>query len=109
MPAVKNPLAVRKPPEKNKQPPAKPVPLGRTVAISAVLNAVPFLDIIIAMERHKRRDWGDVSEAGWKQNDQALKTGNRLVSIYKSCTGTEFLLITEWDRFSTLALLPSEY
>ena len=109
MPAVKNPLAVRKPPEKNKQLPVKPVPLGRTVATPAVLDVVPYLEIMIAMERHKRHDWGDVSETGWIQNDQALKTGDRLLSIYKSGTGTEFWIITEWDRSVTTVLLPSDY
>ena len=106
---VKNPLAVRKPPGKNKQPPVKPVPLGRTVATSAVLDAVPFLDIIIAMERHKRRDWGDVCEADWKQNDRALKVGERLLFAYKSRSGTKFWIITEWDRSVTTVLLPSDY
>nr|WP_325212300.1 hypothetical protein [uncultured Oscillibacter sp.] len=109
MPTVKNPLAVRKPPEKNKQVPVKPVSLGRTVATPAVLNAVPFLDIMIAMERHKRHDWGDVCEADWKENDRALKTGERLLSAYKSGSGTKFWIITEWDRSVTTVLLPSDY
>lgn len=108
MPAVKNPLAVRKPPTKINQPPVKLVPLGRTVATPAVLDAVPFLEIQIALDRHRRHDWGDVCEKDRKRNDQALKTGERLLSVYKS-GDMKFWIITEWDRSVTTVLLPSDY
>ncbi len=109
MPTVKNPLAERKPPTKRNQPPAKLVPLGRTVATPAVLDAVPFLEIQIALDRHRRHDWGDVCEEDRKRNDQALKTGERLLSVYKSGGGTKFWIITERDRSVTTVLLPSDY
>ena len=108
MPTVKNPLAVRKPPTKINQPPVKLVPLGRTVATPAVLDAVPFLEIQIALDRHRRHDWGDVCEKDRKRNDQALKTGERLLSVYKS-GDMKFWIITEWDRSVTTVLLPSDY
>ena len=109
MSTLKNPLRTERPTAEARRLSVRPVPLGRTVATPAVLHAVPILDIMIAMERHRRHDWGDGSETGWIQNEQALKTGERLLSFYKSGTGTEFWIITEWDRSVTTVLLPSDY
>lgn len=83
--------------------------LGRLVATPAVLDAVPRKELFAAVERHKRGDWGDVSEADRKANDQALKNGERLLSVYKSAGGTKFWIVTEEDRSYTTVLLPSEY
>ena len=79
------------------------------MATPAVLDAVPFLEIQIALDRHRRHDWGDVCEEDRKRNDQALKTGERLLSVYKSGVGTKFWIITERDRSVTTVLLPSDY
>ena len=59
---------------------------------------------MIAMERHKRHDWGDVCE-----NDRAQKTGERQQSAYKSGSVTKIWIITDWDRSVTTVLLPSDY
>lgn len=93
----KNPLAVR------------PVSLGRVVATPTILDMIPGKELTDALERHKRRDWGEVGKADWEANDQALKTGARLLSSYKSSDGTKFWIVTEADRSYTTILLPSEY
>ncbi len=85
------------------------VPTGRLAATPAVLDAVPKPELLAAFQRHMRGDWGIVSEADWKANDQALKSGERLLSAYKSSSGTKFWIITERDRSYTTILLPSEY
>ena len=107
MPFVKNPLAVGSP--GISQTGTRPVRLGRVVATPGVLGAVPRSELFAALERHMRRDWGDVCEADWRANDRALKIGERLLSSYKSNDGVKFWIITEWDRSSTTFLLPSEY
>ena len=56
-----------------------------------------------------RCDWGNLCEADRKQNDWALKNGERLLSSYRASNGTKFWIITEWDRSYTTILLPSEY
>lgn len=86
-----------------------PVPLGRMVTTPAVLEAVPFVEIVAAMERHKRHDWGTICKADWEKNDQALKNGERILSAYRAQNGTKFWIITECDRSCTTVLLPSEY
>lgn len=81
---------------------------GRLVATPAVLDAVPRPELLAALRRHMRCDWGDVSKADWKENDWALKNGERLLSSYKSKNGVKFWIITEADRSYTTILLPSE-
>jgi len=50
-----------------------------------------------------------VSPSDWKQNDYALKHGLRLLSSYRSESGTKFWIITEADRSATTVLLPEDY
>jgi hypothetical protein len=38
----------------------------------------------------------------------ALKEGNRLLSAFHLRDGTKIWIITEWDRSSTMLLLPEE-
>lgn len=107
MPAMKNPLMERKANTRQKSP--RLVKIGRTVATPRVLETVPYSELLAALERHMCQDWGDLVAADWKANDKALKTGERLLSAYKSSSGTKFWIITEADRSCTTFLLPSEY
>ena len=50
-----------------------------------------------------------VSEDDWKENDNAVKNGERVLSSYRAPDGTKFWIITEWDRSYTTVLLPEEY
>ena len=85
------------------------VPTGCLAATPGVLEDIPLSELLAALERHMRRDWGDVCEADWKENDNALKNGERLLSSYHAENGTKFWIITEGDRSYTTILLPSEY
>ena len=87
----------------------KLVPLGRTVATPAVLGTVSQPDIVAALRRHAAGDWGDVTPDDRAANDDALKSNERILSVYQSATGTTFWVLTEADRSVTTVLLPDDY
>ncbi len=80
--------------------------LGRLVATPGAIE----LDVDLAglLARHSRGDWGESPKADARENDRALKTGERLFSSYDTPAGKVWI-ITEADRSSTCLLLPSEY
>jgi hypothetical protein len=59
--------------------------------------------------RHQRGDWGLVDEHDRHANEDALKNGARLMSVYRLEIGIKIWCITEADRASTCLLLPDEY
>jgi hypothetical protein len=61
------------------------------------------------LDRHVRGDWGEVSKADARLNDDAVKVGERILSAYKTSAGERLWIITEADRSSTCLLLPEEY
>ena len=84
-------------------------PLGQTV-ITANANAVlPELDVVLALQRHHSGDWGDVDEHDRQMNEDALRNGDRLFSVYKTVRDQKFYIITEHDRLVTTVLLPEDY
>ena len=85
------------------------VPLGRIVATPVALGTVSQPDIVAALRRHAVGDWGDVTPDDWVANDDALRSGERLLSVYQSATGTTFWVLTEADRSVTTVLLPDDY
>ena len=91
-------------------PPDQPtVPLGQIVATPAALGALSQPDIVAALRRHAVGDWGDVDAHDRAANDDALRSGERLLSVYRSENGTTFWVITEADRSVTTVLLPDDY
>ena len=85
------------------------VPLGRIVATPATLGAVSQPDIVVALRRHAACDWGEIDAHDRAANDDALKSNERILSVYRSATGTTFWVITEADRSATTVLLPDDY
>lgn len=89
-------------------------PLGRVVATPGAIATMGELNIspISLLERHVSGDWGDLCKEDREQNEEALKIGNRLMSVY-GVDGTDSTqkvwVITEWDRSVTTILLPDEY
>lgn len=65
--------------------------------------------------RHREGDWGDVPDEDKASNDQALETGERLVSAYRIPKyfrldyADKIWIITEADRSVTTILFPYEY
>jgi len=82
--------------------------LGQVVSTPAALELIPSDVILASLARHLRNDWGDCTPEDAQANDDALKTGGRLLSVYHH-NDTKFWIITEADRSSTCVLLPEDY
>ncbi len=91
--------------------PSEPVrvPLGQTVATPAALSVLSQSDLVAALRRHAAGDWGEVDAHDRAANDDAVTSGERILSVYRSATGTTFWVITEADRSATTVLLPDDY
>jgi hypothetical protein len=89
----------------------KRFPLGQLVAtpgaLAALLDAGQSPAEFLA--RHQAGDWGDLCPDDRRLNNQALRQGTRLLSVYRTAKGVKLWLITEADRSSTCLLLPEEY
>ncbi len=59
--------------------------------------------------RHLAGDWGDVCEEDREANEEALRNGERLFSVYRQEGLPTIWIITEWDRSVTTTLFPDEY
>lgn len=58
---------------------------------------------------HSGGDWGDVSTEDKKSNDEAVKTGERILSAYHTEDNIKVWVLTERDRSVTTILLPEDY
>lgn len=86
-------------------------PLGNVVAtpgaLRAIANACQTPNEFI--RRHALGDWGHVDADDAQANDDALRNGERLLSVYRTRLKERLWVITEADRASTCILLPDEY
>lgn len=85
--------------------------LGQTLATPGAIKAMEDagqhpMDFL---RRHVKGDWGDCDAGDKKANDQALKIGARLFSVYYTSKRVKLWVITESDRSATTILLPEEY
>jgi hypothetical protein len=85
--------------------------LGQIIATPGALEALENAGQSPAeyLSRHAACDWGEVCDEDKQANDEALKTGARLLSAYHTVDDSKIWIITEADRSSTCILLPSEY
>lgn len=88
--------------------PAK-FPLGQVVATSNALQQLDQEDILSALARHHRGDWGALDADDQQANEAALVHEGRLFSCYHSRRNVKFYIITECDRSVTTVLLPEDY
>ena len=58
--------------------------------------------------RHVSGDWGELCAFDRRQNELAMRTGERVFSSYDTAAGKVWI-ITEADRSVTTILLPEEY
>lgn len=63
------------------------------------------------MSRYIVGDWGEIDPDDSAMNDEALKTGDRILAAYTHPEYPDFKIwiITEWDRSATTVLFPREY
>jgi len=85
--------------------------LGQCVVTPAALTAMEEAGQTPAdfLARHIHGDWGEVHPGDRGRNEQALKDGARIFSVYTTAKGAKVWVITEADRASTCILLPDEY
>jgi hypothetical protein len=84
-------------------------PLGQIVATPNALSHILPDEVLSALARHVRGDWGTLDAADLEANEQALAHGGRLFSAYLSTQNVKFWIITECDRSVTTVLLPEDY
>ena len=92
-------------------------PLGQLATTSGARAACNKDYLLDCMMRHAVGDWGCICAEDKATNNQALRTGGRLMSAYpidpslpSAGYGDNTLwVITEADRSVTTCLLPSEY
>ncbi len=83
--------------------------MGRTVITPAAAAEIPPEEVLRALDKHGRGEWGNLDEADLNENEFSLKNGFRLLSAYQTENGTKFWIITEADRSVTTILLPGDY
>jgi hypothetical protein len=94
----------------------KKFPLGRIVATPGALEALTESgqtpDFFLA--KHASGDWGEVCDEDKRLNDEALVSGERLLSAYRTLRKKRIWVITEAaddesKRLATTILTPEEY
>ena len=85
--------------------------LGKLVATPGALAALTEAgqSPMEFVARHVVGDWGECDEHDRQANEDALRNGERLFSVYRTAKGVKIWVITEADRSSTCVLLPEEY
>jgi hypothetical protein len=81
---------------------------GSIVTTLGALDVATHEQIAVILRRHLSGDWGEVDKEDTAANEQALKHGERLLSVY-DVNGEKLWVITEADRSATTVLTPSEY
>ena len=84
-------------------------PLGQLFMTPGAQAGIPPSEMMQALRRHARGDWGKLEDEDRLANERALVEGTRLLSSYVATNGTKFWIITEADRSVTTVLLPDEY
>lgn len=82
---------------------------GRMMITRNAKDMLPRSEVNAAIDRHLHGDWGDVCPSDWQVNEDVLKRGGRLLSVYHTRDGVIFWIITEADYSATTVLLPSDY
>ena len=86
-------------------------PLGQVVATRNAVDTFTRMEMMVALHRHHRGDWGDLCPCDRKSNYAALdeKYPCRLMSVFETGEDRTMWIITEWDRSVTTILLPEDY
>lgn len=84
--------------------------LGQLVATPGALAVLADAgqSTLSPVARHSSGDWGEVCRDDARLNDQAVCSGDRIVSAY-TVAGVKLYLITESDRSSTCLLRADAY
>ena len=83
-------------------------PLGQVVVTPGALEQIGSVGAYAFLERHAWGDWGDLGAFDRRENDRALRAGERLFSAYETPAG-RLWIVTERDLSVTTILVPEEY
>lgn len=83
--------------------------LGQVLVTPGAYEALNLKDAASCLVRHASGDFGIVSDEDKALNEEAMESGDRILSAYRDRDGAKFWIITEWDRSATTILLPDEY
>lgn len=83
--------------------------LGRLCITPNAATVVPPEEVFKAVARHATGDWGLLDEHDRQENERALSTRGRLVSVYEVSNGTRYYVITDPGWEVTTLLLPEDY
>jgi hypothetical protein len=83
-------------------------PLGQVVITANAEASLDPADVQQGLYRHASGDWGEVCPEDARTNADALKHGDRLMSVYGQ-GDQRYWIITEWDRSVTTVLMPEDY
>lgn len=83
--------------------------LGQVVITRNAESVVDDFDVMVGLQRHANGDWGQICDEDKQVNEDSLKNGNRLMSVYEDSNGRVFWIITEASRLVTTILLPEDY
>jgi hypothetical protein len=91
-------------------------PLGRLAATPGALEAMEASgqEPGFFIARHAAGDWGEVGAEDQQLNNEALVSGDRILSAYQTLKGVKLWIITEatdddGHRAGTTILLPEDY
>ena len=103
----------RPPPVPSRKPPNVPSRslgwLGRLRITAQAAQCVPVTEMLGAFARHAAGDWGKMDAHDRQQNDRALITRGRLLSVHTTRAGQAFRIITDPGWEDTTLLLPEDY
>jgi hypothetical protein len=89
-------------------PPGPPrFPLGQIIFSASATLRLRTEEVLTALGRHGRGDWGDLLPEDALANALALQQGGRLFSAY-GLGHNRFWIITDADRSRTTVLLPED-
>jgi hypothetical protein len=87
--------------------------LGRTLATPGALDLLGEEGAIGLLERHAEGDWGDLEPEDRRANEDALRSGARLLSAYETPAGRVWIITDaagdDGQRAATTILTPDEY
>lgn len=82
---------------------------GKLMITRNAKDTLPHSEVDAAISRHLHGDWGELCDSDRQVNEDALKHGGRLLSVYHTRDDVKFWIITEADYSATTVLLPSDY
>lgn len=83
--------------------------LGHLHITANAARCVPVTEILDAFARHAAGDWGTMDAHDRQQNDRALITRGRLLSVHTTRAGKAFRIITDPGWADSTLLLPEDY